>query len=95
MERYWIQDRCDLSFTYGTDNLYLNIKVENVFHDKAKSWSQSTAGNLITSHDLCETGRRLAATLTYTFGFGRKVNHEIKIAAPQSVESSIMNNKTY
>lgn len=94
MEKYWSQDRCDLSFTYGTDNLYLNVKVENLFHDKAKSWSHATYGNLMSRQDLRATGRRLAVTLTYTFGFGRKVDRGIEIAAPQSIESSITNSKT-
>lgn len=89
MERTWGQDRCDIGFTYGNGNLFLNVRVFNVFHSHMKRWQSFTSPHFSTNYTTFKTGRQLIVDFTYTFGYGRKVDRNIDISDPQSVESSV------
>lgn len=89
MERLWRQDRCDVGFTYGTGNLYLNVKVKNIFHNHAKKWRRYTSDHLLTDYRSIETGTKLSINISYTFGFGKKVDQSIDISQPNKVESGV------
>lgn len=93
MERTWTGDRWNFDFTYGTENLFVNVGLENIFHEKARSRREYSSTFLMSSQTILETGRRLKVTLTYTFGFGRKTDRNIDISGPETVESSVLNRK--
>ena len=90
IERYRRQDRWSASMVYGTGNLYLRCQVQNIFHNKSKEWTCYDSPNYFTEYDSFETGRFFSINLTYTFGYGKKVDKSIDINGPESVESSVM-----
>lgn len=93
MERTWTGDNWNFDFTYGTENLFLNVGLENIFHEKARSRREYSSTFLMSNQTMLETGRRVKMTLTYTFGFGRKTDKSIDISGPETVESSVLNRK--
>ena len=78
---------------YGTGNLYLRCQVQNIFHNKSKEWTCYDSPNYFTEYDSFETGRFFSINLTYTFGYGKKVDKSIDINGPESVESSVLQTK--
>mgnify|MGYP001272780711 CR=1 FL=1 len=90
IERYRRQDRWSASMVYGTGNLYLRCQVQNIFHNKSKEWTRYDSPNYVTEYDSFETGRFFSINVTYTFGYGKKVDKGIDISGPESVESSVM-----
>lgn len=93
IERYRRQDRWSASMVYGTGNLYLRCQVQNIFHNKSKEWTRYDSPNYLTEYDSFETGRFFSINLTYTFGYGKKVDKSIDINGPESVESSVLQTK--
>lgn len=89
MERTRRQDSCSVAFVYGNDNLYLKVEAENIFHSKSRYWTRLVSGCFSSDLNSFETGRRLALSLSYTFGFGKKVDKSIDISRPESVSSSV------
>lgn len=93
IERYRRQDRWSASMVYGTGNLYLRCQVQNIFHNKSKEWTRYDSRNYLTEYDSFETGRFFSINVTYTFGYGKKVDKGIDISGPESVESSVLQTK--
>ena len=93
IERFRWPDRWSASIVYGTGNLYLSCKVQDIFHNKRKEWSRYDSPNYLTEYDSFETGRVFSINVTYTFGYGKKVDKGIDISGPESVESSVMQTK--
>ena len=93
IERYRRQDRWSASMVYGTGNLYLRCQVQNIFHNKSKEWTRYDSPNYVTEYDSFETGRFFSINVTYTFGYGKKVDKGIDISGPESVESSVLQTK--
>lgn len=93
MEKSWKQDAWNASLTYGTNNLYLDFRIEDIFNNKRKSWIHYSSSNYVTKYDYLETGRTFSVNLTYTFGYGKKVNNRIEISGPESAKTSILQTK--
>lgn len=93
MEKSWKQGNWNASVTYGVDNLYLDFRIEDAFNDKRKSWIHYTSPSYVTNYDYLETGRTFSVNLTYTFGFGKKVDNRIDITGPQDVKTSVRQSK--
>lgn len=89
MERLWTQDKCDIGFSYGNGNLFLSVKVKNIFHQHLRKWRQFDSYYFATDYTSFETGRKLSIDISYTFGFGRKVDRNIDISGPNKVESGV------
>ncbi len=90
MERFNYRNNCDFYFTYGNGNLYLSAYVLDIFNTRSKSWTkfQSNCYDIVSNQ--YGTGRKFGVSLTYTFGYGKKVDQSIDISGPQSVDSSIL-----
>lgn len=93
MEKSWKQDNWNASLTYGTNNFYLDFRIEDVFNNKRKSWVHYSSPNYVTKYNYFETGRTFSINLTYTFGYGKKVDNRIDINGPESVKTSILQTK--
>lgn len=93
LERTWSQDRCDVKFEYGNGNLYVEAGVTNIFHKYMKTRTRFTSPHFSTNYTNLQTGRQFVVSLTYTFGFGRRVDRNIDISGPQEVESSVNTKK--
>lgn len=90
MEKSWKHDNWNFSLTYGTGNLYLDLRIEDVFNNKRKSWIQYTSPNYISRNNYLETGRAFSVSITYTFGYGKKVDSNIDVNGPDSVKTSVL-----
>lgn len=93
MERSWRQDTWNLSAVYGNGNLYIECRVEDILNTRSKSWLKFTSPNYSTYYDRLETGRRFSMNLTYTFGYGKKVDNSIDISGPEVSKSNVLNYK--
>ncbi len=89
-ESYWKRDAMNFSFTYGNGNIYLRASVEDVLNTRTKWRTKLHSGNYSVVTNKYETGRIFKVYLTYTFGYGKKVDRSIDINGPQSVESSVL-----
>lgn len=92
MQESWSQDKCSLGATYGNGSLLVSVKVENVFNSRAKGWTRFTSPLFSTEQTSLATGRRAVINLSYTFGFGKRVDQSIDISGPETVESSVNKN---
>lgn len=93
MQKYWCRDRWDAEFTYGKGNWYFNIAIEDIFNRKAHSWKTTDAGNYFSHIDMKAWGRSLVLNLTYTFGYGKKVDRSIDIQGSSQIKTSIVGTK--
>ncbi len=75
--------------TEHPNNLYLDLKIEDIFNNHRKSWVQYNSPNLNYHYNYLETGRAISINLTYTFGYGKKVDNRIDITGPESVKTSV------
>lgn len=91
LDKTWRQDRWDAGFTYGTGDFYFDFTVANIFHNKAKEWKKFNTPNYSTYYNYLVNGRTFSFNLTYTFGYGKKVDKSIDISGPGEVSSSIRN----
>ena len=83
-------DNFSLGVAYGWRNLYAYCGVDDLFHKKYKSYSYTYSDVLTTEVTSWSTGRKLKINLTYTFGYGKKVDQNINISVPLSSDSSIL-----
>ena len=89
LAEYWKEDSWNFGFTYGFDDLYLNFGVENIFNNKQKSRTNYISPNYLYYYNYLNTGRMFTVNLTYTFGYGKKVDKSINISGPSETSSSI------
>lgn len=85
----WTQDGWDFGVRYGTGNLYLDLRINDIFHCKQKSWRKYNSPHYSTYYDKLETGRSVRLNVTYTFGYGKKVDKSIDISGPESTTTSV------
>lgn len=90
MNRYYSGDSWDFYLRYGTGDLYMTFTVADVFHTHSKSWNTTDAGIYYNHYDYSKTGRQLRISVSYTFGYGKKVDKDIDISAPSEAKSAIL-----
>lgn len=78
------------SITYGNGNLYLSFQAENIFSKRNKRWEQFTSPYYSSRFDFREKGRAFTVNLTYTFGYGKKVDRSIDISGPSDAKTSVL-----
>ena len=83
-------DNFSLGISYGWRNLYAYCGVDDLFHKKYKSLSYSYYDVMTSEITGWSVGRKLKINLTYTFGYGKKVDQNINISVPLSSDSSIL-----
>lgn len=93
MERSWRQDRWNASLTYGNGNLFLSLRFEDILNNRRKRWIKFTSPNFTSQYNYLETGRTVSLNLTYTFGYGKKVDKNIDISGPESMKTSVLRTK--
>lgn len=90
MQEFRHRDTCDFEFTYGNGNLYLSACVDDIFNTRTRHWTRFRSSNYDFVKYEYLTGRKFSISLTYTFGYGKKVDKSINVSGPQSVESSVL-----
>ena len=90
MERGWHSDQWNFSFTYGNSNLYLRVGVSDIFNKNWKSWTKLRGDVFSSMQYNYSIGRSLNISLSYTFGYGKKVEKGIDIDRPQELKSGVV-----
>lgn len=90
MQEFRHRDTCDFEFTYGNGNLYLSACVDDIFNTRTRHWTRFRSSNYDFVKYEYLTGRKFSISLTYTIGYGKKVDRSIDISGAQSVESSVL-----
>ncbi len=85
----WRQDYFNFSVTYGSGNLYLSARAEDIFHHKEKRINRFASPHYTTDYTAFNPGRRFSINVTYTFDYGRKVDRSIDISGPSSAKTSV------
>lgn len=83
-------DDLRVSFTYGTGNLYLSIQGSYILNNKIKFTNVTDFGCYKESLTMWRTGRQLLAAISYTFGYGKKIDYNIRIQQGEQISSSII-----
>lgn len=82
MTSEWSQGAIDLGVTYGNGNIYVRAGVSDIFHRHGKQSANTCAGMFSSLNDSFSTGRRVDLSVSYTFGYGKKVDRNIDIYGP-------------
>lgn len=91
MERQYSQDSWNIGFTWGNGALYADVRIEDIFHNKHKKWSRYTSTHFYQNVNIWGTGRLLKLSVSYTFGFGRRLqDSSILLEGPAEVKSSVV-----
>ena len=90
MERCWYSDDWWASFSYGNGDLYLSVIINDIFNKNRKSWRELNSGIYSSIRHNLSIGRCLRIYLSYTFGYGKKVEKGIDIDSPQEIESGVV-----
>lgn len=89
-EKNWHQDCWNASAVYGNDNIRVEGRIYNIFNRRARSKTEFVSPNYLTRLNMMEIGREISISLTYTFGYGKKIDRDIDIDSPAATESSIL-----
>ena len=65
-------------------------RVDNIFNKKSKIITNEILGNVISNEISRKTGRSVMVDLTYTFGYGKKVEENLNIGISERIESAIL-----
>lgn len=94
MNRTWNDDSYGMSFTYGNGNLYVNVSASNIFESRRHRWTSIGSRFYSSFADRFDVGRSVSVRVSYTFGYGKKVDPGISIGAPAHTESGIVGSGT-
>lgn len=79
----------DFWVKYGTGDLLVSAGVKNIFNKYRKSWGEYVSDYYCSSYHDYSNERKIIVSLSYTFGYGKKVDRSIDISGTQSIESSV------
>lgn len=84
------RDNCNFEFSFGNGNLYVTAAVNDIFNTRAKKWSRFSSSNFDYDRNEYMTGRKFSVSLTYTIGYGKKVDRSINIDGPHAIDSGVI-----
>ncbi len=93
MTRSWHADEWSAHASYGNGNLYINLAIDNIFRNKDNRWSKMTSGVYNNAIYTTNIGRSVNITLAYTFGYGKRVDPNIEVYGPKSIQSGSLINE--
>lgn len=83
-------DSFDLGFTYGNGDLLLKVTADNILNKHTRLRTYTDAGVYTSFDETLQTGRKALIILSYTFGYGKKVDRDINISGPSAVQSGVL-----
>lgn len=90
MEKSWANDKWNFGATYGNGNWHITMRVEDIFHKYHRGWTNFITPNYTSMVDTYRRGRTFKLGITYTFGYGKKVDRNIDIDSPENAKSSVL-----
>ncbi len=86
-------DRWDAGISYGNGDLYASFNVSNIFRTYTTQTFSSIYDYYMNEDAYRQRGRSFSFNLTYTFGYGKKVNRNIDIQEPTQISSGAAGGK--
>lgn len=83
-------DMLGCSVTYGLDNLYIGLIVRDILHKRARHSMQYRSENYSYSLNNYDTGRMVSLSVSYVFGYGKKVNENIDLQIDKGFNSGTL-----
>lgn len=83
-------DMLNFCFEYGNGDINLQVYVFDICHKRGKNTEYYNSEYYTAVNSVLSKGRRLRIILTYTFGYGKKVDHSINISGGQKQKSSVV-----
>ena len=90
MEKSWANDKWNFGATYGNGNWHITMRVEDIFHKYHRGWTNFITPNYTSMVDTYRRGRTFKLGITYTFGYGKKVDRNIDINSLENAKSSVL-----
>lgn len=86
-------ERWNIGASYGNGNLQVALNLYDLTTKSLKSISEFSSIHYDSYRISCQRGRRVELQLTYTFGYGKRVDSMIDAQAPSSIESGVVQTK--
>ncbi len=80
-------DKWGLEITYGNGDFYAGIKISDIFHKYYRQRHDSFYDNYISYSMESQRGRKFTLDLSYTFGYGKRVNKSVHVQTADGVAS--------
>lgn len=79
-----------LDLTYGNGDIYVDLGVANIFNPHRESWRKVHTQVYEYRREGLSKGFNVSLRLTYTFGYGKKVDRNIDITGPEDAKSGAL-----
>lgn len=80
-------ERWNISASYGNGNWFVHLAVHDIFNSRRETHIRRNGGNLTSDSFRFSNGRCLFVSVSYTFGYGKKVSRSINISGPEDISS--------
>ena len=84
------QSTVSIMGTYGTGDLYVSVGIMDIFHTRAKVIDEFHGAHYSNILTTSEIGRKVDISLSYFFGYGKKVDRSIDIESVSAGPSSVL-----
>ncbi|MCM1319655.1 MAG: outer membrane beta-barrel family protein [Muribaculaceae bacterium] len=86
----WYAQSLNLGATYGNGEFYVNLSFDGLLNRKSKS-KHYLNGGVYESHETSFTiGRQINLRVTYTFGYGKRVERNIDIESGGEIKTGVL-----
>ncbi|MDE5552199.1 MAG: hypothetical protein K2I91_03265, partial [Muribaculaceae bacterium] len=83
----YFPDNWSAGISYGNGNLYASFEVDNIFRTTNNQTLTFHFDNYQSIQNYGHTGRTFSLNLSYTFGYGKRVSHDINIDNSSNFQS--------
>lgn len=90
MTRFRQSDSWNFNITYGSGKLFAYFMIDDIFHNKRKVSENFRTDHYATNFTNWDNGRWFKIGVSYTFGYGKKVDGGIDINSAESAKSSVL-----
>lgn len=90
MERVYMKDCWNFIFTYGTGDIYLQVWYHETFRKHSMTVHELQSDVFSSARRSFGLGRSVSISLTYTFGYGKKVDRDINVKGPSTVQTGVL-----
>lgn len=83
-------DMLGCSVTYGLDNLYVGLNIRDILHKRSRHSMKFQSENYSYNLNNYDIGRMVWLSVSYVFGYGKKVNENIDLQPKEGFNSGAL-----